>query len=175
LSGWDLVGALTLPAESVKTLLADGDTRWINRGAYDLLGTNPGAAGSSAGLPRSQALYGSLPEQLKNPGSFAWQLKKMLRVRAEYRINESEQVDVPMVKAKGLVVMVHRLPDGKGTQVTALNFSRTAVRETVAILTAPPGGSIMDLLEGKPLGTLGAGGGLPLTLGPHDGQALLIK
>ena len=41
LSGWDLVGALTLPAESVKTLLADGDTRWINRGAYDLLGTNP--------------------------------------------------------------------------------------------------------------------------------------
>src|SRR5262247_3860392 len=30
LSGWDLVGALTLPAESVKTLLADGDTRWIN-------------------------------------------------------------------------------------------------------------------------------------------------
>src|SRR5207248_3369325 len=37
LSGWDLVGALTLPAESVKTLLADGDTRWINRGSYDLL------------------------------------------------------------------------------------------------------------------------------------------
>src|SRR5262249_18002502 len=33
LSGWDLVGALTLPPDSVKTLLADGDTRWINRGA----------------------------------------------------------------------------------------------------------------------------------------------
>ncbi len=43
LSGWDLVGALTLPAESVKTLLADGDTRWINRGAYDLLGDDSGA------------------------------------------------------------------------------------------------------------------------------------
>src|SRR5262245_56227686 len=38
LSGWDLVGALTLPGESVKPLIAEGDTRWINRGAYDLLG-----------------------------------------------------------------------------------------------------------------------------------------
>ena len=114
LSGWDLVGALTLPADSVKTLLADGDTRWINRGSYDLLGTNPGAVKSSADLPRTQALYGTLPEQLKSPGSFVWQLKKMLRVRAEYRINESEQIDVPAVKARGLVVMVHRLPDGKG-------------------------------------------------------------
>src|SRR5437870_8485124 len=70
LSGWDLVGALTLPAESVKTLLADGDTRWINRGSYDLLDANPGAVKSSADLPRAQALYGTLPEQLTRPGSF---------------------------------------------------------------------------------------------------------
>src|SRR5256712_14030624 len=70
LSGWDLVGALTLPTESVKTLLADGDTRWINPGAYDLLGQNPRAAKSGTNLPRTQALYGALPEQLKSPGSF---------------------------------------------------------------------------------------------------------
>src|SRR5207244_12827636 len=43
-----------LPAESVKTLLADGDTRWINQGSYDLLGTNPGAVKSSADLPRAR-------------------------------------------------------------------------------------------------------------------------
>jgi trehalose synthase len=67
LSGWDLVGALTLPAESVKSLLADGDTRWINRGAYDLLGANAGADRSSAELPRARALYGTLAEQLE-PG-----------------------------------------------------------------------------------------------------------
>src|SRR5215467_4988362 len=48
LSGWDLVGALTLPADSVSSLIADGDTRWINRGSYDLLGANPSAARSSA-------------------------------------------------------------------------------------------------------------------------------
>jgi trehalose synthase len=175
LSGWDLVGALTLPAESVKTLLADGDTRWINRGSYDLLGKNPGATASSSDLPRAQALYGSLPEQLKNPGSFARQLKKMLRVRAEYGVSESEQVDVPAVKARGLVVMVHRLPAGKGTQITAINFSRTPVRETVAIETAPPGGAVRDLLEDKALGKLGADGRLALALGPHEGQVLLIK
>src|SRR6185295_3988629 len=34
LSGWDLVGALTLPSAAVRDRLADGDTRWINRGAY---------------------------------------------------------------------------------------------------------------------------------------------
>jgi trehalose synthase len=175
LSGWDLVGALTLPAASVTSLLADGDTRWINRGSYDLLGENPGATKSSADLPRAQALYGALPEQLKSPESFAWRLRKMLRVRAEYRINEGEQVNVPAVKARGLVVMVHRLPASKATQITALNFGRTAVRETVAIENAPPGGAVRDLLEDKALGRLGAGGALELALGPHEGQVLLIK
>jgi trehalose synthase len=175
LSGWDLVGALTLPAESVKTLLADGDTRWINRGAYDLLGHGSGAPRSTADLPRAPALYGTLPEQLQRAGSFAWQLRNMLRVRAEYRINESEQVDVPAVKARGLLVMVHRLAAGKGTQITALNFGRRPVRETVAIKTAPPAGSVRDLLADKALGAVGPGGQLSLTLGPHEGRVLLIR
>ena len=175
LSGWDLVGALTLPAESVKTLLADGDTRWINRGAYDLLGKNPSAAKSGTNLPRAQALYGPLPEQLKSPGSFASQLQKMLRVRAEYRINESEQVDLPPAKARGLVVMVHRLPAGKGTQITAINFGRAAVQETMTIKTASPGGSVTDLMEEKAVGKLDAGRRLSLALGPHEGRVLLIK
>ena len=99
----------------------------------------------------------------------------MLRVRAEYRINESEQIDVPAVRARGLLVMVHRLPAGKGIQITALNFGRTPVRETVTIKTAPPAGAVTDLLAEKALGTLGAGGRLPLALGPHEGQVLLIR
>ncbi len=41
LSAWDLVGALPLPRASVEKRLADGDCRWINRGAVDLLGNNP--------------------------------------------------------------------------------------------------------------------------------------
>ncbi len=175
LSGWDLVGALTLPAESVKDLIAEGDTRWINRGAYDLLGTHSGVTTSGSGLPRAQALYGALPEQLKRPDSFASELRKMLRVRAQYRINESEQVALPAVKARGLVVMVHRLPGGAGTQVTAVNFGRTAVREAVTLETAPPGAAVRDLLAEKTRGKLGPGKQLPLALGPHEGQVLLIK
>jgi len=112
LSGWDLVGALPLPKASVAKLLADGDTRWINRGAYDLLGQNPQAQASAAGLPRAEALYGSLPEQLKDPQSFASQLKHILAVRARYGINQAEQLAIPTVQAKALLLMVHRLPDG---------------------------------------------------------------
>jgi hypothetical protein len=99
----------------------------------------------------------------------------MLRVRAEYRINESEQIDIPAVKAKGLVVMVHRLPDGRGTQITAANFGRSIVDETVAIKNAPPGGVVTDLLEEKALGTLGTDGRVHFAIGPHEGQVLLIK
>jgi trehalose synthase len=174
-SGWDLVGALTVPAESVKTRIADGDTRWINRGAYDLLGKSSRATKSSADLPRAPVLYGALPEQLKSPASFAWQLKRMLRVRAEYRINESEQVDGPAVKAPGLVVMVQRLPAGKGVEVTAINFGRRAIHETVEIKTAPPGGSVRDLLEDKAVGKLGPHRKLGLSLDGLEGRVLLIR
>jgi trehalose synthase len=175
LSGWDLVGALTLPDDAVGSLIAEGDTRWINRGAYDLLGKHPSVTTSGSGLPRAQALYGSLPEQLQHRDSFASKLRAMLRVRAQYRINESEQVALPAVRAPGLVVMVHRLPRGAGIQVTAVNFARAPVREAVAIEPAPAGGAVTDLLASRVHGKLGAGKRLPLALGPHEGQVLLIK
>src|SRR3954447_24319772 len=41
LSSWDLVGALPLPRSDIEDRFADGDYRWINRGAVDLLGVNP--------------------------------------------------------------------------------------------------------------------------------------
>jgi trehalose synthase len=175
LSGWDLVGAVTLPGDSVSSLIADGDTRWINRGAYDLLGTHAGVTTSKSGLPRAQALYGPLPEQLQRPDSFASELRKILQVRSTYRISESEQVGLPAVRAPGLVVMVHRLPENEGIQVTAVNFARTPVREAVVIEPAPPAGTISDLLASKVRGKLGPEKRLPLTLGPHEGQVLLIK
>ncbi|MBV9695920.1 MAG: maltose alpha-D-glucosyltransferase, partial [Gammaproteobacteria bacterium] len=109
LSGWDLVGALTLPADAVRQRLADGDTRWINRGAYDLLGTNPDATVSAAGLPRARALYGALPEQLRHPDSFASQLGRLLKARAELKLFAARLLDVPAVKAPGLFVLVHEL------------------------------------------------------------------
>ncbi|MDF2696828.1 MAG: treS, partial [Labilithrix sp.] len=175
LSGWDLVGALTLPAESVEALLADGDTRWINRGAYDVGGVAKDATESASGLPRAFALYGSLPDQLRQPSSFASQLRKLLSVRAEYRLPESEQIAIPPVRAPGLLVMVHRLPAEKGIEVTALNFGRTPVKERVAIGAASADARVTDLLDGRAAPTRLTDKQLALELGPHEAKVLLLE
>ena len=79
LSGWDLCGMLTLPADQVSELLRGGDTRWIHRAAHDLMGVNPDATHSSEGMPRGTSLYGSIPEQLADETSFLRQLQAILR------------------------------------------------------------------------------------------------
>ena len=176
ISGWDLVGALTLPASAVRQQLADGDTRWINRGAYDLLGSNPKAKRSAAGLPRAVALYGSLPQQLKRSDSFASQLAHMLKVRADLHLYAARLTDVPTVEAKGLLVMVHELPGASGLEITAINFSDRPVDETVLIRGAPPDSKAMDVLDpGEPTLTVGTQGSLRLSLKAFEGRALWIK
>src|SRR3954463_3957087 len=62
LSGWDLAGMLTVDAAEIADLLADGDTRWITRGAHDLRGVDEPAADGH--MPAGRSLYGTLPEQL---------------------------------------------------------------------------------------------------------------
>ena len=75
---------LTVDAAAVADLIADGDTRWINRGAHDLRGVDePAARGRHAARPRS--LYGTLPEQLADPTSFASRLRAIIDVRAPLR------------------------------------------------------------------------------------------
>lgn len=175
LSGWDLVGALTLPAATVKDRLADGDTRWINRGAYDLIGSNPRAMRSAAGMPRAVSLYGSLPQQLKNRDSFASQLARMLKVRSELRLYAAELVGIPDVQSTGLLVLVHRLPDHGDLEVTAINFGATPVDETVKLTGASDGQVAADVLDrGAAPIRIGAGGGLRLSLAGLSGTALRI-
>jgi len=173
LSGWDLVGALPVPAAAVAPLLADGDTRWINRPAYDLLDGNPTATQSSAGLPKGQALYGPINEQLQSPTSFASQLRQLLAVRQRYQLYAARQVAIPAVANKGLLVMVHELPNGLGTEVTALNFGKTVVDEVV-IVGAPSAGVVHELLTDQSEGQLGQGGELHIQLAPYAGKAYLI-
>ena len=174
LSGWDLVGALTVPAEQVGELMGDGDTRWIHRGAYDLMGVDPQAAGSAAGLPKARALYGSLPEQMADPQSFARQLQALLAVREQYRIFQARQVAVPEVSAPGLLVMVHELPDGLGTQVTALNFGGQAVMEEVTIEGGKPGSRVREMVSDSEVGTLAENGMLRIRLEPYAGKSYLL-
>ena len=56
LSGWDLVGALPLDRSKVRGLIGTGDTRWIERGAYDLMGKAPDAKKSASGMPVAKGL-----------------------------------------------------------------------------------------------------------------------
>jgi trehalose synthase len=127
LSSWDLVGALPVPHDAVKKWASDGDYRWINRGAIDLMGANPNANVSVIGLPKAKALYGSLPDQLKDPQSFAFQLKKILGARKKYRIAEADLLAVPEAKDNGMCVLVLSLPDRAGYAITALNFGKEPV------------------------------------------------
>jgi trehalose synthase len=176
LSGWDLVGALTLPAAAVEDRLADGDTRWINRGAYDLIGSNPKARMSAAGLPVTVALYGPLPKQLGKPDSFASRLAHMLKVRAALNLSAGRLVDTPAVQSKGLFVLVHQLPDSTDLEVTAINFGSTPVNETVVIRDAPQNSKVTDVLDPKaPASAIDTGGTLQVSLRAYEGKALRIQ
>ena len=176
LSGWDLVGALTLPGAVVKDRIADGDTRWINRGAYDLIGSNPKAKTSSAGLPVTVALYGPVPKQLKSPDSFASRLARMLKVRSDIKLYAGKLVDTPAVQSKGLFVLVHQLPDTPDLEVTTINFGAKPVDETVVIKGATQDSTVTDVLDARASQLMvGAGGTLQVTLGAYEGKAFRVK
>ncbi len=173
LSGWDLVGALPLPAEQVQHLMGDGDTRWIHRGAYDLVDLNPEASLSAGLMPRSKSLYGSLPAQMQDPDSFASQLQRILSARRAYDIAASRQILVPDVEHPGLLIIVHELPAGKGTQITALNFGATAITETLHLPNIAPG-PVVDIINERVEGDLTPEGEFTIVLDAYEGLALRV-
>ena len=176
LSGWDLVGALTVPGAAVKDRLADGDTRWINRGAYDLIGSNPEAKTADSGLPVAVALYGPLPRQLGSPDSFASRLAHMLKVRADLRLYAGRLIDAPAVRAKGLFVLVNQLPDTQDIEVTAINFGSERVEETVAIHGCVPDSVATEVLGVHPSRQrVGPGGALQVGLGSYEYAAFRLR
>jgi trehalose synthase len=157
LSGWDLVGMLTVPSAEVADLIASGDTRWIERGAHDLLDVDPEATRSAAGMPRGRALYGALPTQLRDPASFASRLAGILELRRKHGIATATQVDIPEVAHAGMLVLVHRLDDGDPhadapMQVTVLNFSQEPTEGTVRSEQLVPGSEVVDAATGDSVG-----------------------
>jgi len=79
--------------------------------------------------------------------------------------------DVPAVQAKGLLVLVHKLPESPDLQVTAINFGPAPVDETVAIAGAPQNSSGADVLDPKsPALAISAAGGLRLSLKGYEGK-----
>lgn len=174
LSGWDLSGSLTLQPDQVKTLMGDGDTRWINRGAYDLMDNNPEATMSSSGMPRSVNLYGSLPDQLKDDQSFARRLERILRVREQYGIALGKQLDIPAVSHPGLLVMVHELPQ-HGKQVTVLNFSDESIERSIISKQLPPDAQVVDMFTDEVIASVDGLHSFSIALPPYHGTSLLIR
>jgi trehalose synthase len=180
LSGWDLLGALTLPPGQVADLIADGDTRWIERGAHDLLGVAPEAAQSASGMPRARSLYGSLPEQFAQPDSFANRLRALLRIRSRYGIATARQVDVPDVAHPGALVMVHELEalDDEGlpiVQITVLNMTASALDGTVRSEALPHRAVVVDASDDSEVGTVDDLYSFPLSVPGYGARFLVLR
>ena len=173
LSGWDLTGMLTIDAARVADLIDDGDTRWLNRGAHDLLGVNPGAVRSDGGLPRARSLYGTLSDQLLNRNSFAGRLRRIIDIRRRYGIATAAQVDVPGVSHKSMLVMVHRLEAGEH-EVTVLNFGGEPIIGTVRSEHLPPGAEVIDMFTDDRLGVVDDLNSFSVQLDAYQGLALLL-
>jgi trehalose synthase len=172
LSGWDLVGALTLERRQVARLLAEGDTRWIHRSAYDLMDYRPDATESLSQMPKGVSLYGALPTQLDDPTSFARQLSEMLAVRKRYGIATGTQLDIPPVSNKAMLVMVHQLSDAE--QITVLNFSGEEVSGGVRSEQLVPGSVLVDMFTDEEIGVVDDLYSFGVRLGPHEFRSLLV-
>ena len=109
LSGWDLLGMLTINPKEITSLLATGDTRWIHRSAYDLMGVQPDAVRSASGMPQAVSMYGPLPQQLKDPKSFVSQLRRILQLRKRYGMGfRSLQVESILSVLSETILLYHR-------------------------------------------------------------------
>lgn len=141
-SAWDLIGALQLESKDIDPeFLADGDLRWLNRGAYDLMGYSKNPGNGVTGLPMSRALFGNIPSQVSQPQSYLNQLKSILKVRKQLKIALGDlQKDlsglVSGANSTDLVVIPTILPPNSavnGTQI-ALLFVNWSTNEVSAKL-----------------------------------------
>ncbi|MEH0109530.1 maltose alpha-D-glucosyltransferase [Tersicoccus sp. MR15.9] len=173
LSGWDLRGVLPLEKDQVKSLIAHGDTRWVNRGAHDLAGSMSETRMSGSGLPRARSLYASLPDQLADDSSFAMRLARVLEIRERHGIAAGSLLDVPAVPHPGLLAMVQRTATD-ALAVTVLNFSTEDVEGGIASEHLPDGARVIDAFTGETVGRVD-GGKLPVRLGGHRGTTLLVR
>jgi hypothetical protein len=126
-------------------------------------------------MPAGRSLYGPLPDQLKDPKSFVSGLKEILEVREACDLATAEQVDVPLVSHRSMLVMVHRLPDGVRFQVTVLNFGQEPVTGTVRSEHLPPGASVTDMFTDWPLGEVDDLNSFTVSLDALEGLSLLVE
>ncbi len=180
LSGWDLVGAMPLAREEVSALIATGDTRWLSRGAHDLMGWDPGAPVSAGGVPRAQSLYGPLPSQLEDPNSFVSRLSRMLAMRDAHGIATGSLIAVPRNENPGVLTMINRLAIG-AVQISVFNFTGEPVSTTISSKHLPQWTRVVDLANGEQIATVEPNpqkrrhGTFGFDLAPFGFRALILK
>jgi hypothetical protein len=174
LSAWDLVGALPLALSDVGELARDGDTRWINRGAHDLMGAAEGVRVAPSGIPVARSLYGSLVEQSADPDSFLAGLTSVLRVRQNLGLATATPAGVADCGHPAVLGLQHVLYD-TDIQLTVLNFSDVPVTCRLSTDALVPGYEVRDVVAGSAVGQVDAERGFVLTLTPYDYRALRVE
>ena len=84
---------------------------------------------------------------------------------------------IPEVQSKGLLVMIHELPEGLGIQVTALNFGAEVVTEMISFTAIIREGvqQVGDMLRPEVELVLTPHGELLIQIEPYAGKSYLIQ
>ena len=100
-------------------------------------------------------------------------LRDILAVRKRCGLETSVQVDVPEVPDKAMLVMIHRVPDGRN-QMTVLNFSSQRISGAITSEHLLAGGQAMDMFSDHTFGVVDDRHTLFVQLQPFQGLSLLI-
>ncbi len=171
ISGWDIVGALPLRNDIVEPYAKDGDKRWANRGSYDLLGSKEQV---KENLPKSVALYGTIPHQMKDPNSFLSRLQKILKARKDYLIESATLTGIAKVKNQSLIVLINRLSKSEILQISALNFSNAEIEETIKI-DGIKNTSALNIVTGELEEKDIPSGSITIRLAPLEGKSIVFN
>ena len=96
-------------------------------------------------------------------------------MRSHYGIATSEQIDVPDVSHRGMLVMVHQLEEAGRYQLTVLNFANEQIAGTVRSKKLPPGSRVSDMFSGQEIGVVDDLNSFAMELPPHHGASLLVE
>jgi len=101
----------------------------------DLLGAAPSQKKIDPLDANADCLYSCAPSQLQNPCSFASQLRHILRVRKELRLEKADLIEIVESEHKGVLILRYLLPQNQaGVRRTALllvNFSQKECEVTL--------------------------------------------
>jgi hypothetical protein len=139
----------------------------------DLLGTLKPQIVNLMGT-NENTIYPSLPGQMKNPKSFAMQLRNILQIRNANAIESGELIAVPQTTDRNLIILIHRLSGNRMLQLLAVNFGKTLAKQTLEIPEIAQTTAI-DLMSGlaetKPLDSTS----IQLSLPPLTGKVILFQ